>query len=185
MKEWKIAGAVGIVLLILLVYSCKSDPGFTNYRQGMFYGFEALQNGQLSECVSTIRAGEPGRAGRSGCPPHWQGRRPTRQAIMRRQPNTWPGPRALDPNQSSVAYLIVAGYQALLAFRESRRQEGMTSLAYYIKLYKDSYPDRSLEDVKTHVSVGGYQPAGSGVADQPGDEPVCERDRSGLLVCWK
>ena len=95
MKEWKIAGAVGIVLLILLVYSCKSDPGFTNYRQGMFYGFEASAERPISECAPTIRAGEPGRAGRRSARPHWQGRRPTRQAIMRRQPNTWPGPKRL------------------------------------------------------------------------------------------
>ena len=153
MKKYKIAGVVGIALLVLLVYSCKSDPGFTNYRQGMFYGLEDLQNGQYHKAFqqfSRASEGEPDKR----LPPALAGQAAYQAGDYAAASQYLARAQALDPNQSSVAYVIVAGYQALLAFRENRRQEGMTSLAYYMKLYEDSYPDESLENVKLMYQSG-------------------------------
>jgi tetratricopeptide (TPR) repeat protein len=166
MKKWKIAGAVGIILLIFLVYSCKSDPGFTNYRQGVFYGLEALRNGQYQQAFQQFARASQGEPDER-LPPALAGQAAYQAGDYAAASQYLARAQALDPNQSSVAYVIVAGYQALLAFRENRRHEGMASLSYYIKLYGDYYSDESLGDVRLT-----YQSGDTSVEDSYPDESL-------------
>ena len=62
--------------------------------------------------------------------------------------------KALDPDQSSMACVVVSGYTALIAFREGKREEGMAALALYLKLYEQSYPDRTLQQVRAIYQSG-------------------------------
>jgi len=153
MKGWRLAGAVGALLLVLLAYSCAGDPGFTNYRQGMFHGTEALHNGQYQDAFQQFARASEGEPDEP-LPPAMAGQAAYQAGDYAAASRYLARAQALDPNQSSVAYVIVAGYQALLAFRENRRQDGMASLAYYMKLYEDSYPDQSLENVKLMYQSG-------------------------------
>lgn len=153
MKGWGIPGTCAMALLLCFVWACATDPGFTNYRQGMFHGTEALQNGNYQDALNQfLRAsqGEPDKP----MPLALAGQAAYQLGDYVNATRYLAQASGLDPNQSSLAYVIITGYQALIAFRENRKHDGMAALAYYIKLYGDSYPDQSLEDVKLMYQTG-------------------------------
>ena len=153
MAGWKTGISSGLVLLLCMLCSCASDPGFTAYRQGMFYGTEALQNGDNATALQQFlkaSQGEPDKRmplALAGQAAYQLGDYGNASQYLARA-------ATLDPNQSSPAYVIISGYQALIAYREGRRDEGMAALAYYLKLYRHSYPDRSLEAVSRMYDTG-------------------------------
>ena len=48
----------------------------------------------------------------------------------------------------TYAYLVIKGYQALIAFRLDRHKEGIAALGDYVKAYRVSYPDETYRDVE-------------------------------------
>jgi hypothetical protein len=56
--------------------------------------------------------------------------------------------------------VITKGYQALIAFREGRRDDGMTALGQYVKFYRNSYPDSSYDEVKRMYESGNINNSG-------------------------
>lgn len=142
-----------------LISSCATDPGFANYREGMFQGTDALANGDYQNALQQfLRAsqGEPDKPmplALAGQAAYQSGDYPAATRYLAQA-------ASLDPNQSSLAYVIISGYQSLIAFREGRSQDGMSALAYYIKLYRDSYPDQSLERVELMHQSGDINVAG-------------------------
>ena len=148
-----------MALIACLVYSCATDPGFANYREGMFHGTAALANGAYQNALQQFLMASQGEPDKP-MPLALAGQAAYQMGDYTGASRYLAQASSLDPNQSSLAYVIIAGYQSLIAFREGRRQDGMSSLAYYIKLYRDSYPDQSLERVELMYQSGDINVAG-------------------------
>jgi len=158
MQRWK-AGIAGAIVIISLLCSCATDPGFADYRQGMFHGTDALANGDYRSALQQFLKASQGEPDKP-MPLALAGQAAYQSGDYGGATRYLAQAASLDPNQSSLAYVIITGYQSLIAFREGRRQEGMSALAYYIKLYKNSYPDQSLERVELMYQSGDINIAG-------------------------
>jgi hypothetical protein len=145
--------------VFFLFFSCAGDPGFTDYRQGMFYGSQSLRNGEYGPALDQfLRAGrgEPDKP----MPLALAGHAAYMKGELAESGRCLAAAEKLDPNRSTEAMVIVRGYQALIAFREGRRADGMTALGDYVKYYRHSYPDSTYDEVRRMYESGDIDTGG-------------------------
>ena len=147
--------AFGIVTISLLLLSCAAGgpggTGFTAYRDGLFRGEEHLENGEYQLAMNEFlksSAGDP----TEPIPLALAGQSAYQLGDLKKAGEYLA--QADRIRSDSNAYLIVRAYQALIAFKEDKREDGMKALADYIRAYKDSYPDRTLYQVENIYNSG-------------------------------
>jgi len=146
MNRKREAGGAVIVLLILLLASCASNTGWVAYRDGLFHGYTSLQNGDYQQAIQQFQQasqGDPTKAiplALAGQAAYQMGNYAQASQYLAQAEALVKGPDA--------AYLIVKGYQALIAFRGNQQQEGMAALGEYVRVYRFSYPDHTYYDVE-------------------------------------
>jgi tetratricopeptide (TPR) repeat protein len=151
MKKARIAG---VVLLASLALSCAGNTGFVNYREGLFQGYRSLQHRDYEPALQQFLRANQGDSTRAwplalaGQAAYQMGNygQASRYLALAEGP-------AKDQN---YAYLVVKAYQALIAFRENRQQEGMAALAEYVRVLgsRFSYPEKTYYDVERMYQSG-------------------------------
>jgi tetratricopeptide (TPR) repeat protein len=156
MRLWKPAL---MAALVFLLFSCVTDPHFKDYRDGLFYGSEALERGEyrtaLDQFVKAGR-GEPDKP----LPFALAGHAAYQLGDLSAAGGYLAEAQRLDPREQTESYVIVKGFQALIAFKQGRRSEGMAALGEYIKFYRNSYPDSSYDEVKRMYESGNINAPG-------------------------
>ena len=148
----KIGTVVMVLLALVCVWSCASDPGYSNYRQGMFAGYNLLSTSQYQPAIEQfMRAsqGDPTKAiplALAGQAAYQTADYATASRYLAQAEGLVKGPDS--------AYVIVKGYQALIAFRENRQQDGMAALGEYVKVYFNLNPDSTYADVERMYKSG-------------------------------
>ena len=142
-------GAAGVILLLSLILSCASGgpagPGYSNYRDGMFQGYQLLTEGQYQPAIQEfLRAnqGDPTKAW-----PMALAGQTSYQMGNYAQASQYLAQAAGLVKGDDYAYPVIKGYQCLLAFRANKQQEGMAVLAEYVRVYRYC-PDQSYHEVK-------------------------------------
>ncbi len=153
-KAIKKASIGGMALLISLAFSCAGSTGFVNYREGLFQGLRSLQNGDYQPALEQfLRAShaDPTRA----WPLALAGQAAYRMGNYAQAKQYLTQAEGLARGQN-YAYVVIKAYQALIAFREERQQEGMAALGEYIRVYgsRFSYPDKTYYDVERMYQSG-------------------------------
>ena len=159
MNGMKKVGTTSMVLLIFLLASCASNTAWRTYRDGLFQGYTSLQNGEYQVAIQQLlkaHQGDPTKAiplALAGQAAYQMGNYTQASQYLAQAEGLIKGP---DP-----AYLIVKGYQALIAFRANQQQEGMAALGEYVRVYRFSYPDQSYGKVfRLGISRGSLQVLG-------------------------
>jgi len=146
MNRMKKVGATSIVLLLFLLTSCASNTEWRAYRDGLFQGYTNLQNGEYQPAIQQFlqaNKGDPTKAiplALAGQAAYQMGNYAQASQYLAQAESLVNGPDA--------AYLIIKGYQALIAFRANRQDEGMAALGEYVRVYRFNYPDRTYYDVE-------------------------------------
>ena len=150
MRKWR---AAGMAALVLFLVSCAADPGFRDYRQGLFYGSSALENGEYGSALDQfLKAGkgEPDKP----LPFALAGHAAYQLGDLVSASRYLAQAERLDPREQTESYVVIKGYQALIAFREGRKGDGMAALGEYVKFYRHSYPDSTYEEVQRMYESG-------------------------------
>jgi len=146
MNRMKKLGATSLALLSILLASCASNTGWQAYRDGMFQGYTNLQNGEYQPAIQQFQRasqGDPTKAiplALAGQAAYQMGNYTQASQYLAQAEGLVKGPDA--------AYLIIKGYQALIAFRADRQDEGMAALGEYVRVYRFNYPDDTYYDVQ-------------------------------------
>jgi tetratricopeptide (TPR) repeat protein len=143
---------------VLLFFSCAGDPGFRDYREGLFYGSKALENGDYRSALDQfLKAGrgEPDKP----LPFALAGQAAYQLGDLASASRYLAQAERVDPKEQTEAYVIIKGYQALIAFREDRVSDGMATLGEYLKFYRHSYPDSTYDEVKRMYESGNINRA--------------------------
>jgi tetratricopeptide (TPR) repeat protein len=146
MNEMKKLCTLSMVLLLFLLASCASSTGWQAYRDGMFQGYTNLQNGEYQPAIQQFQVanqGDPTKAiplALAGQAAYQMGNYTLASQYLAQAEGLVKGPDS--------AYLIIKGYQALIAFRANKQDEGMAALGEYVRVYRFNYPDRTYYDVE-------------------------------------
>ena len=146
MTDIKKLTALSLTLIMLALVACASNTGWQAYRDGMFQGYTNLQNGEYQPAIQQFQLasqGDPTKAiplALAGQAAYQMGNYAQASQYLAQAEGLVKGPDA--------AYLIVKGYQALIAFRANRQDEGMAALGEYVRVYRFNYPDRTYYDVE-------------------------------------
>ena len=146
MNRMKKMGTITVALLIFVLASCASNTGWVAYRDGMFKGYTNLQNGEYQPAIQQFQQasqGDPTKAippALAGQAAYQMGNYPQASQYLAQAESLVKGPDS--------AYLIIKGYQALIAFRANKQDEGMAALGEYVRVYRHEYPDRTYYDVE-------------------------------------
>lgn len=146
MNGMKKVGTTSMALLIFLLTSCASNTGWTTYRDGLFHGYTSLQNGEYQLAIQQLlqaNQGDPTKAiplALAGQAAYQMGNYTQATQYLAQAEGLIKGPDA--------AYLVVKGYQALIAFRANKQEEGMAALGEYVRVYRFNYPDHTYYDVE-------------------------------------
>ncbi len=143
----------GLTAIALFLFSCAGDPGFRDYRQGMFYGTKALENEEYQKAIDQFLKAGQGQPDKP-MPFALAGQAAYQLGDLGSATRYLTQAEKLDPAEKTEAYVVTKGYQALIAFREDRTADGMAALGEYIKFYRHSYPDSTYEDVKRMYESG-------------------------------
>jgi tetratricopeptide (TPR) repeat protein len=139
-------GALLLALLVLFLASCASNQGWVAYRDGLAHGYTSLQNSEYQLAIQQLLSASQGDPTKviplalAGQAAYQMGNYTEASRYLAQAEGIIKGPNA--------AYIIVKGYQALIAFRTNRQQEGMTALGEYVRVYRFNYPDRTYYDVE-------------------------------------
>jgi len=137
------------ILIAFLLVSCggvgPGGSGFGIYRDGLFKGEQYLQNGQNQLAVGEfLRAngGDPTQP----MPMALAGQAAYNMGDLTKASQYLA--QSLAIRSDSNAYLIVKAYQALIALKQGRQQEGIAALGDYLRAYRVSYPEYTYSDVE-------------------------------------
>ena len=149
MAGWKTVVAASIILMGTLLASCggvgPGGSGFGIYRDGLFKGAQYLQNGQNQLAIGEfLRAngGDPTQP----MPMALAGQATYNMGDYAKASEYLA--QSLVIKSDSNAYLIVKAYQALIALKGKRNQEGIAALGDYLRAYRVSYPEYTYSDVE-------------------------------------
>ena len=138
-----------MILIAFLLVSCggvgPGGAGFTVYRDGLFKGEEHLLNGEYQAAVDEfLRAngGDPTQP----MPLALAGQATYNMGDLTKASQYLA--QSLAVKSDSNAYLIVKAYQALIAFKEKRQQDGIAALGDYLRAYRVSYPNYTYSEVE-------------------------------------
>ncbi|MBP1731418.1 MAG: hypothetical protein H6Q55_1847 [Deltaproteobacteria bacterium] len=145
--------AVGVVLVLFMVASCASTGNFAVYRSNLQDGYTDLVGRQYQAAIQklvvagqmdTTKAMPLALAGQAA---YQMGNYAQATQYLAQAETRVKGPDA--------AYVIIKGYQSLIAFRENKREEGMTALGEYVRVYGQSkLADKSLIPVQAMYKSG-------------------------------
>ena len=153
MNGMKKMGTVVMVLLALVcVWSCASDPGYSNYRQGMFAGYNLLSTAQYQPAIEQfMRASQgdptkaiPARSGRAGSLP--DGRLRHGEPV--------PGTGGRSRQRAGLRVRHRKGLSGPHSLQENRQQDGMAALGEYVRVYFNLNPDSTYADVERMYKSG-------------------------------
>ena len=146
-------GAVGTVLILLILASCASTGSYATYRANLQNGYSNLVAGQYQAAIQqlvvagqtdTTKAIPLALAGQAA---YRMGNYPQATQYLADAEKRVNGPDS--------AYVIIKGYQSLIAFRENKREQGMAALGEYVRVYGQSkLADRSLIPVEAMYKSG-------------------------------
>jgi len=149
MSGSKTVVTIGMMLIASLLVSCAGGgpggSGFSTYRDGLFKGEDHLLNGEYQPAIDEfLRAngGDPTQP----MPLALAGQAAYNMGDLAQASRYLS--QALAVKSDSNAYVIVKGYQALIAFKENRRREGLEALGEYVRAYRVSYPENTYFDVE-------------------------------------
>ena len=142
MDGMKKPGALWMVLLLLLLASCASTGSHVTYRTNLSDGYTSLVNRQYQTAIQQLvvaSQSDPTKAiplALAGQAAYQMGNYGQASQYLSQAEKLVNGPDA--------AYVIIKGYQSLIAFRENKREEGMTALGEYVRVYRQSkFADKS------------------------------------------
>jgi tetratricopeptide (TPR) repeat protein len=152
-ERWMIARktiiAANTILIAFLLVSCggvgPGGAGFTIYRDGLFKGEEHLLNQEYQPALDEFlraNSGDPTQP----MPLALAGQVAYNMGDITKASQYLA--QSLAVKSDSNAYLIVKAYQALIAFKEKRGQEGISALGDYLRAYRVSYPEYTYSDVE-------------------------------------
>jgi len=137
------------ILIAFLLVSCggvgPGGSGFGIYRDGLFKGENHLLNGEYQAAVDEfLRAngGDPTQP----MPMALAGQAAYNLGDLTKASQYLA--QALLIKSDSNAYLIIKAYQALIALKEKRQQDGIAALGDYLRAYRVSYPEYTFSDVE-------------------------------------
>ncbi len=131
---------------VFLLASCAANTQYAIYRDGLFHGYTSLQNQDYQTAIQQLlkaNQGDPTKAiplALAGQAAYQMGNYGQATKYLADAEILIKGPDA--------AYLIVKGYQCLIAFRENRQEEGLAALGEYVRVYRFNYPDKTYYDVE-------------------------------------
>jgi tetratricopeptide (TPR) repeat protein len=153
MKSMKKAGIVGLMLaLVGLVVSCAGNTAWVQYREGLQKGYTNLQYSEYQPAIQQLLSasqGDPTQAiplALAGQAAYQMGNYSQASQYLAQAESLVKGPDA--------AYIIIKGYQALIAFRENRQQDGMAALGEYLRVYYFNNPDSTYYDLERMYKSG-------------------------------
>jgi tetratricopeptide (TPR) repeat protein len=150
----KKAGIAGMVLLVFQVLSCAGNTGFINYREGLFQGYRSLQDRDYEPALQQfLRANEGDPTG--AWPLALAGQAAYQMGNYAQASQYLTQAEGLVRGQN-YAYLVVKAYQALIAFKENRQEDGMAALAEYVRVLGSRfyYPEKTYYDVERMYQSG-------------------------------
>ncbi len=155
MNERKKVITLNMILLALLLSSCASvgpeGEAFTAYRQSMLNGAQHLLSKEYQPALDEfLRANSSDPT--MPMPLALAGQ--ASYSLGDLQKGSRYLSQALAVKSDSYAYLIIKGYQALIAFRQDKHKEGVTALGDYVGAYRVSSPDATYKDVERLYKLG-------------------------------
>jgi tetratricopeptide (TPR) repeat protein len=149
MNGSKKALTIGMILFTSLLLSCggigPQGAAFTAYRESMLNGGQHLLSKEYQPALDDFlraNSNDPSRSmplALAGQAYYNLGDLPKASQCLS---------QALAVKNDSYAYLIIKGYQALIAFKQERHKEGTAALGDYVRAYRVSYPDTTYKDVE-------------------------------------
>lgn len=136
MNGMKKAGALGMILLLLLLASCASMGSYATYRENLSNGYTSLSGEQYQAAIQQLLVAsqaDPTKAiplALAGQAAYQLGNYAQASQYLAQAEKLVSGPDS--------AYVIIKGYQSLIAFRENKRDEGMAALSEYVRVYRQN-----------------------------------------------
>jgi tetratricopeptide (TPR) repeat protein len=145
----KMVVTAGTILIAFLLASCGSvgpgGSGFTTYRDGLFNGEQYLRNGQNQLAIGEFLQANQGDPTQP-MPMALAGQAAYNMGDFAKASQYLA--QSLAIRSDSNAYVIVKAYQALIALKEKRQQDGIAALGDYLRAYRVSYPEYTFSDVE-------------------------------------
>jgi tetratricopeptide (TPR) repeat protein len=168
-----------LVLSLIFLAACAGSPGFTAYRTNLMNGANSLLAGNNASALPQFLAANQADPTQE-MPLALAGQTAYRLGDLDRASQYLARAWTIIGDSQSPASVIVKGYQALIAFKQERRQEGLERLKEYVQFYKNSYPDLTYETVQ--------QMSQSGDINLPQLEQLINEEMNryvkGLLALW-
>jgi tetratricopeptide (TPR) repeat protein len=149
MNGRKTVAVASTILTAFLLASCASvGPGgaaFTAYRESMLNGGRHLLDKEYQPALDDFLRANSNDPSRS-MPLALAGQAYYNLGDLQKASRCLS--QAMAVKNDSYAYLIIKGYQALIAFKQDRHKEGTAALGDYVSAYRVSYPDSTYKDVE-------------------------------------
>jgi tetratricopeptide (TPR) repeat protein len=145
-------GGFAMVLLLALLASCASVSNYSAYRTNLSDGYTSLLNGQYQAAIQQLVAA--GQTDTTKAIPLALAGQAAYQMGNYTQARQYLSQAESRINGPDPAYVIIKGYEALIAFRENKREEGMEALHEYVRVSRFSYPDKSYYPVERMYRSG-------------------------------
>jgi tetratricopeptide (TPR) repeat protein len=155
MNIWKHLSSAGTAIITcIMVVSCASTS-YTMYRQGLFDGGQFLRNGDIQSALPQFLKANQGDPTQP-LPLALAGQVTYQMGDVAKASQYLTQASALNPMVQGYgySYVIIKGYQALIAFREKQHQEGMAALGEYVRVYNDTYPDSTYGELTNMYHSG-------------------------------
>ena len=152
MNRMKKLGALGMVLLLFMLASCASMSSYSTYRTNLSDGYTSLTNGQYQAAIQQLLVAS--QTDTTKAIPLALAGQAAYQLGNYTQASQYLAQAETRINGPDPAYVIIKGYEALIAFRENKREDGMAALHEYVRVSRFSYPDKSYYPVERMYRSG-------------------------------
>jgi hypothetical protein len=146
-------GAVGMVVMVLILASCASTGSYAIYRENLQNGYSNLVAGQYQAAIPQLALA--GQTDTTKAMPLALAGQAAYQMGNYAQATQYLADAEKRVNGPDAAYVIIKGYQSLIAFRENKREQGMAALGEYVRVYgRSKLADKSLIPVEAMYKSG-------------------------------
>ncbi|MBP1729768.1 MAG: hypothetical protein H6Q55_197 [Deltaproteobacteria bacterium] len=152
MNVMKKLGSLAMVTFLLLFASCASMGSYSTYRTNLSDGYTNLTNGQYQAAIQQLLVA--GQTDTTKAIPLALAGQAAYQLGNYTQASQYLAQAETRINGPDPAYVIIKGYEALIAFRENKREDGMAALHEYVRVSRFSYPDKSYYPVERMYRSG-------------------------------
>ena len=146
-------GAIGMVLLLFVMTACAGTSGYATYRTNLSKGYTNLQGAQYQDAIQPLLTASQADSTKAmplalaGQAAYQMGDYAQARQYLAQAEKLIDGPDA--------AYVIIKGYQSLIAFKENKREEGMAALGEYVRVYgRSKFADKSYVAVERMYQSG-------------------------------